>query len=66
MAALQRAIVFIIVRYNDAAFLFLCQHVLNVIFDVGTSLLQSGIDVSAGEINDSEAMLYVTHHFNDL
>ena len=55
----EETIVLEIVRDDDVALLFPCQHILHIVLNVATVLDKSGIDVAGGEVYDGEAVLQV-------
>ena len=62
----EEAVVLEVVRDDDVALLFPCQHILHVVLNVATVLDKSGVDVAGGEVDDGEAVLQVTDDADNL
>ena len=57
LCAQQEAVVLVVVGDDDAALLFAGQHKLDIVFDVGSRLVERGVYVLHREIDDGEAVL---------
>jgi len=53
----EKTVVLVVVRNDDAAFLLLRQHELYIVLNVATSLNEGGVDVAVGEVDDIESVL---------
>jgi len=57
----EQPVVLVVVRNDDAAFLFPRQHELHIVLNVATSLDEGGVNVAGCKVNDVEAVLQVAH-----
>ena len=53
----QEAIVFVVVGDDDAAFLFHGQHILHIVLDVGSRLIECLVNILGGETDNVETVL---------